>query len=182
MFRAGAAGQLNEDQNLSFDANYQVLPEVSGRASVAWSLKRGPLNLLTYHRMINHNGETVIEGELAPTLNFVNRYQLRPNLAYRVQLHDPDANAYQASLMGVAFFDPGFGSWDTVFGLGAGGHYMWMPGTGASAFGVSLELQARLMQEIWLAAGYTFGGFEGITSDTAGGLYLRLDLVTGGQY
>src|SRR5690625_4787007 len=31
VFRAGASGQLGKDQNLAFDANYQVLPEVEGR-------------------------------------------------------------------------------------------------------------------------------------------------------
>ncbi len=182
VFRAGASGQLSVDQNLAFDANYQVLPTLEGRLSVAYSLKRGPLNLLTYHRMINRDSGSLLEGELAPTLNFVNRFQLRPNLAYRVLLDDPAGNAYQASLFGIGYFEPAVADWDLLLGLGLGGHVLWQPGTDSVSYGASAELQARIVEEVWFGIGYTFGGFRGITSDTAGGLYFKLDLLTGGQY
>lgn len=182
MFRAGASAQLGLDQNLAFDANYQVLPTVEGRLSVAYSLKRGPLNLLTYHRLVNRPAGAVLEGELAPTLNFVNRFQLRPNLAYRVLLEDPAGNAYQASLFAIGYFDPDFGDSDLLLGLGLGGHVLWQPGTDSVNYGLSAELQARVIEEVWFGVGYTFGGFQGITAETAGGLYFKLDLVTGGQF
>lgn len=182
VLRAGAAGQLGEDQALSFDANYQVVPELEGRFGVAYSLKRGPLDFLTYHRMINRAAGSVLEGEIAPTLNFANRLQLRPDLAYRVMLDDPDGSAYQASLFAVGYLTPTLGEWHTTIGLGLGGHALCQPGTDSMSYGVSAEVQARIVDEAWLAVGYTFGGFEGITSDSRGGLYLRLDLVTGGQF
>lgn len=182
VLRAGAAGQLGEDQALSFDANYQVVPELEGRFGVAYSLKRGPLDFLTYHRLINRAAGSVLEGEIAPTLNFANRLQLRPDLAYRVMLDDPDGSAYQASLFAVGYLTPTLGEWHTTIGLGLGGHALWQPGTDSMSYGVSAEVQARVVDEAWLAVGYTFGGFEGITSDSRGGLYLRLDLVTGGQF
>ena len=180
VFRAGAAGQLNADQNLAFDANYQVLPTLEGRLSVAYSLKRGPLNLLTYHRMINRDAGSILEGELAPTLNFANRVQLRPNLAYRLLLDDPDGNAYQASLFTIGYL--GGGDSSLLFGLGLGGHALWQPGTDSVSYGLSAEVQARLIDELWFGVGYTFGGYQGLTADSAGGLYVRLDLLTGGQH
>ncbi|MFA7461028.1 MAG: hypothetical protein WCY60_08520, partial [Trueperaceae bacterium] len=182
VLRSGASGQLGKDQNLSFDANYQVVPTLEGRFTVAYSLKRGPLNLLTYHRMINRPGGSIVEGELAPTLNFANRLQLRPGVAYRVLLDDPSGNAYQGSLFAVYYLQPRLGDWDTTLGLGLGGHALWMPGLSSMAYGLTAEAQARVVDEVWLAVGYTFGGFEGITYESRGGLYLRLDLVTGGQF
>lgn len=182
VFRAGASGQLSVDQNLAFDANYQVLPTVEGRLSLAYSLKRGPLNLLTYHRLLNRASGSVLEGELAPTLNFSNRLQLRPNLAYRLLLDDPAGNAYQASLFAIGYFDPNFGDSDLLLGAGLGGHALWQPGTSSVSYGWSAELQARIVPEVWFGIGYTFGGYRGLTADTAGGLYVRLDLVGGGQF
>lgn len=182
VLRSGASGQLGQDQNLSFDANYQVVPSLEGRFTVAYSLKRGPLNLLTYHRMINRPGASLLEGELAPTLNFANRLQLRPGLAYRVLLDDPEGSAYQGSLFAVYYLQPRLGEWNTTLGLGLGGHMLYMPGLDAMAYGLSAEAQARIVDEVWLAVGYTLGGFEGLTHESRGGLYLRLDLVTGGQF
>ena len=182
VLRAGAAGQLSADQTLSFDANYQVVPTLEGRLSVAYALKRGPLNFLTYHRLLNRAAGSVLEGEVAPTLNFANRLQLRPNLAYRMLLDDPDGNAYQASLFAIWYLQPRLGGSDFVLGLGGGAHYLFMPALGASSYGFSAEVQARLVREVWLGVGYTFGGYQGLTADTRGGLYLRLDLVTGGQF
>ena len=182
VFRAGAAGQLSSDQNLAVDANYQVLPTLEGRLSVAYSLKRGPLNLLTYHRLTNREAGSLLEGEVAPTLNFVNRVQLRPNLAYRLLLDDPEGNTYQASLFAIGYLNAGLSDANLLLGLGLGGHAQWQPGTGSLSYGLSAELQARLIEEVWFGVGYTFGGFQGITADTAGGLYLKLDLLTGGQH
>ncbi|HLR46962.1 MAG TPA: hypothetical protein VK092_07365, partial [Deinococcales bacterium] len=182
VFRAGASGQLGKDQNLAFDANYQVLPEVEGRLSVAYSLKRGPLNFLTYHRLLNRPAGPVLEGEVAPTLNFANRLQLRPNLAYRVLFDDPDGNAYQGSLFAVGYFNPNLGDLDLLLGLGLGGHALWQPALDTVSYGVSAEVQARIIDEVWFGVGYTFGGFQGLTADSAGGLYVKLDLLTGAQF
>lgn len=182
VLRGGAAGQLGKDQNLAFDANYQVVPTLEGRAGVAYSLKRGPWNLLTYHRLLTRDDSSVLEGELAVTVNVDNHLQLRPDVAYRLLLDDPDGNAYQGSLFALKYFEPRLGSWDTTLGLGLGGHVLWQPATSAVAYGLSAEAQARLIDEVWLGVGYTFGGFEGITSTTRGGLYVRLDLAVGGQF
>jgi hypothetical protein len=176
--RGGVAGQISADQTIAVDANYQLLPVVEGRFSAAYSLKRGPLNFLTYHRMLNSPSRALIEGEAAPTVNFAQRVQLRPSVAYRVFLDDPEGSAYQASLFAIGYFDAG----SLRLGAGGGAHALWQPGTASVSYGASAELQARLIDEVWLGLGYTFAGFHGITPETSGGLYLRLDLVTGGQF
>jgi len=97
-------------------------------------------------------------------------------------LDDPDGNAYQASLFAIWYLQPRLGGSDFVLGLGGGAHYLFMPALDSSSYGFSAEVQARLVREVWLGVGYTFGGYQGLTADTRGGLYLRLDLVTGGQF
>lgn len=180
--RTGFAGQLGTDQTLAFSANYQVMPSVEGRATLSYALKRGALNFLTYHRMINSEARSLIEGEVAPTLNFAQRLQLRPSAAYRVLFDDPDGSAYQASLFAIGYLTPRFGEYTPTIGLGGGAHALWQPGTSSVAYGASLEGQLAITREVWLGLGYTFSNFRGLTPETAGGLYVRLDVVTGGQF
>jgi uncharacterized repeat protein (TIGR01451 family) len=183
VLRSEASGQLSKDQTIALDANYQIAPELRGRFGVAYALKLGMLNFLTYHRLENNPGKNTLEGEIAPTLVISPAFQVRPAFAYRANFDDTDANTFQATLGGVYYFSPEFGAFNPNLGVGLYGHYVWQPGTDSSDFGATLELSAELTQNIWARVGYTFpGDLEGLTTISRGGFYIGLDLLGAGQF
>jgi hypothetical protein len=173
VLRAGATGQLDAQQTLSLDANYQLLPVAEGRFTLAYALRGRDVSLLTYHRF-SSVGERVFEGALATSYHPSLHFQLRPSLAYRLRLDDPTGNTYQFGL-GVNHY---FTDW---LGLGAAAYHQLQPGTHSSATAFSLEASFRLVEGLWFNAGYTYGGFAGLTPDTAPGFYMRLDILGGGR-
>ncbi|WP_027881834.1 DUF11 domain-containing protein [Meiothermus rufus] len=170
--RAGASGQLDAQQTLSFDATYQLLPSPEGRFTLAYALRGREVSLLSYHRLQSGEART-LEGALATSYHPGLSFQLRPSLAYRLMLDDPAGHTYQLGL-GVNYY---FTEW---LGLGAAAYYQFQPGTQTEATALALEASFRLLEGLWLNLGYTFGGFTGLTPDTAPGLYLRLDFLGGG--
>ena len=173
VLRAGAAGQLDEQQTLSLDANYQVAPTLEGRFTLAYALRGREVSLLTYHRL-QSGPEATLEGALATSYHPALAFQLRPSLAYRLKLSDPAGHTYQLGL-GANYY---FTDW---LGLGAAAYHQLQPGTNSSATAFSLEASLRLVEGLWFNLGYTFGGFVGLTPDTAPGLYLRLDIFGGSR-
>ena len=205
--RAGAAGQINRDQTLSADANYQVTPDLNGSFTVAYALKRSHLNLLTYHRLNTDEEGSELEGELTPTYVFNRRFQIRPGFAYRVNFADADINTYQLTLGGLHYFNvldfrsrqadgvdgDQFGEdvliyplaeengYDPTFGIGAFAHYAFQPANSGSDLGFSVEGSAQVLEPLWITLGYTFDEFQGITTNSQGGFYVRLDVLGVGQ-
>ncbi|MCX7801708.1 MAG: hypothetical protein N2313_01655 [Meiothermus ruber] len=173
VLRAGASGQLDEQQTLSLDANYQIVPTAEGRFTLAYALRGREASVLTYHRL-STVGELVLEGALAASYHPSPSLQLRPSAAYRLKLDDPAGHTYQLGLGGNYYFT----DW---LGLGAAAYYQFQPGTQTSATAFSLEASFRVVEGLWLNAGYTFGGFSGLTPDTAPGFYLRLDFLGGSR-
>lgn len=169
---------------ITADANLQILPDVHGRANVAFAYKTGMLNFLTYHRYVGGNGQHELIGEIAPTIVFNSSFQLRPAVAYRVRFHEMDATLIQGTLAGMYYFDLGLDNSSMVFGIGAGVHGLFQPGTGGFDYGVSGEVGVRFIEEIWLGVGGTFGstGFEGITPTTRSSFFVRVDLLSGSQW
>ncbi len=180
--RTGATGQLGRDQTISADVNYQVMPNLTGRASLSYALKMQRLTLLTYHTLTNSEDENILKGEFSPTFHWADSLQLRPSFAYRKDFDDPDADTYQISLGGTYLFGLDVGSWDPTLGLGGYGHYIWQPGTGQESFGASLELMAKVLDPLWLTIGYTYTDLPGVTTITEGGLYFGISLHNGGQF
>lgn len=180
--RTGATGQLGRDQTISADVNYQVMPNITGRASLSYALKMQRLTLLTYHTLTNSENENILKGEVSPTFHWADSVQIRPSFAYRMDFDDPDADTYQLSLGGTYLFGLDIGSWDPTLGLGAYGHYIWQPGTGEDSFGASLELMAKVLDPLWLTIGYTYTDLPGVTTLTEGGLYFGISLHDGGQF
>ncbi len=170
--RAGASGQLDAQQTLSIDATYQLLPTSEGRFTLAYALRGREVSLLTYHRLQSGEART-LEGALATSYHPGLHFQLRPSLAYRLRLDDPAGHTYQLGL-GANYY---LTEW---LGLGAAAYYQFQPGTQTEAAAWALEASFRLLEGLWLNLGYTFGGFTGLTPDTAPGLYLRLDFLGGG--
>jgi len=173
VLRAGATGQLDEQQTLSLDANYQVAPTLEGRFTLAYALRGREVSLLTYHRL-QSGPEATLEGALATSYHPGLAFQLRPSLAYRLKLSDPAGHTYQLGL-GANYY---FTDW---LGLGAAAYHQLQPGTQTSATAFSLEASLRLVEGLWFNLGYTFGGFVGLTPDTTPGLYLRLDILGGSR-
>ncbi|KIQ55546.1 hypothetical protein SY28_03000 [Meiothermus taiwanensis] len=171
VLRAGATGQLDEQQTLSLDASYQVLPTSEGRFTLAYALRGRDVSLLTYHRL-SIVGERIFEGALASSYHPGLSFQLRPSLAYRLKLDDPSGNTYQLGL-GANYY---LTDW---LGLGGGVYYQFQPGTQSNATAFSLEASLRIVEGLWFNLGYTVGGFTGLTPDTAPGFYLRLDFLGG---
>ncbi|GEM83579.1 hypothetical protein [Meiothermus hypogaeus] len=173
VLRAGATGQLDAQQSLALDANYQLVPTLEGRFTLAYALRGREVSLLTYHRL-SSGTERVLEGALAASYQPDLAFQLRPSLAYRLKLDDPAGHTYQLGLGGNYYFT----DW---LGLGAAAYYQLQPGTQSSATAFSLEASFRVVEGLWFNAGYTFGGFVGPTPDTTPGFYLRLDILGGGR-
>ena len=177
IIRGGVAGQLARDQTISLSGNYQVSPDVRGRADLAYALKSRRLQLLTYHSLITNDEDNILKGELAPTYMITSSFQIRPSIAYRVDFDDDEANAFQFSVGGVYYFDADF----ATLGLGAYGHYIFT-GAGDSNLAASIELMAQLIENIWLTVGYTFTENSGVTSQTEGGFYFGVDIIGGDQF
>ncbi|MER3479921.1 MAG: hypothetical protein C4327_05385 [Meiothermus sp.] len=167
-FRGGAAGTWDPRQSLSLDATYQVLPSAEGRFTVAYALHADDLTLLTYGRL-SSGAERTLEGEAALTYLPAPSFGLRPSLAYRLKLDDPVGNTYQLGLGGTYYLGR--------FGIGGALYRTFTPALGAAAWAWSLEGSYRLLEGVWLAAGYNFGG--GLTLRE--GFYLRLDFLGGSR-
>lgn len=173
VLRAGATGQLDAQQTLSFDANAQVVPALEGRFTLAYALRGRDVSLLTYHRL-STVGERTFEGALATSYHPDPSFQLRPSVAYRLKLDDPAGHTYQLGLGANHYFT----DW---LGLGAALYYQFQPGTQTSATAFSIEASFRVIEGLWFNAGYTLGGFTGLTPETAPGFYLRLDFLGGSR-
>lgn len=173
VFRSGLSGQIDHQQVISFNANYQVIPEALGDFTVAYALRGRDLSLLTYHTLTTGK-DANLKGEIAPTLHFDNNWQLRPAFAYKLPFDTPEGNTYLLSLGGHYYLS-------SQFGLGAALYHELQPGTNSSVTALSLEGSARLIDEIWIVAGYTLNGFEGLSELTKNGLYIRLELFGGSQ-
>ena len=71
---------------------------------------------------------------------------------------------------------------ETSFGFGGTAHYMWQPTTNTTDWALSTEASIKLIDQVWVTAGYTFYGFTGLTSETTSGPYFRLDLFSGQRF
>jgi hypothetical protein len=174
--RSGATGQLDSQQTLSFDANYQVFPSLGGSFTLAYALRAQQLSLLTYHRLTS--SEAKFEGALALNYSPSPSFQLRPNAAYLIPLSNTPQAIYQLGLGGNWYMT----DW---LGIGAGYSYMFQP-SGSSASAFSVEGSLKLLDGLWFNLGYTFGantsgGFEGLSPDTYPGFYLRFDFLGGNR-
>lgn len=172
--RAGASGQIDRRQVISFDANYQLVPERRGWFSLAYAYRGRAFQVLTYHRY--RDGDRTLEGELATAWHPSLAFQLRPSAAYRIFFDDPEGNTYQVGL-GLNYY------FTRRLGVGAGGYYLFQPGTGASHVAYSVEGSVRVLEPVWLNLGYTVGfdAYEGLLPGSQPGWYLRLDLMEGEQ-
>ncbi|NBC95058.1 MAG: hypothetical protein GVY27_01740, partial [Deinococcus-Thermus bacterium] len=180
--RGGVSGQLTAHQVLSVYADYQLAPERDGTATAAYAWRGGRTSLLTYHRLRDQPEGALVEGEAALTWHPEASLQLRPGVAYRVPFDEPEARAYQASLFAVGY-RPLAADREVLrtVGLGVGGHALYLPAEDALDVGLSLEGQLEALDGLWLAVGYTFAGFEGLTPSSAGGVYVRIDGAASGQ-
>ncbi|RTH01996.1 hypothetical protein CSW47_11585 [Thermus scotoductus] len=168
VLKGGAAGSLDEENTLSVDGLYQVLPKPEGRFTVAYALFASQMNLLTYHRILLGN-EPLLEGELISAYHQPG-FQIRPGLAYRIKPQDPLANTYQFGLGANLYLTE-------RFGLGGAGYYVFQPGTGQGRFVYSVEGSLRVLEGLWFNLGYSFGE----TLLQPEGLYLRLDFFGGSR-
>lgn len=167
--RGGVSGSLDPRQTLSLDATYQVLPTAEGRFTLAYALRGSDLTLLTYHRL-QSGTERTLEGEAALGYHPSPSFQLRPSLAYRIQLDDGAGNTYQLGL-GVTYY------LGHSFGIGGALYRTFTPALGVAAWAWGLEGSYRILEGLWVAAGYNFG--HGLTLRE--GFYLRLDVLGGSR-
>ncbi|WP_243095493.1 hypothetical protein [Thermus thalpophilus] len=168
VLRGGAAGSLDEENTLSADFAYQVLPEARARFTVAYALFASQVNVLTYHRL-TWEAEPVLEGEALLAYHQPG-FQLRPGFAYRLKPQDPAANTYQLGLGANLYLTE-------RFGLGGALYYVFQPGTGTDRLVYSVEGSLRALDGLWLNLGYGFG--ESLLQPE--GLYLRLDFFGGSR-
>ncbi|WP_276958241.1 hypothetical protein [Allomeiothermus silvanus] len=167
--RGGVSGSLDPHQTLSLDATYQVLPTAEGRFTLAYALRGSDLTLLTYHRL-QSGTERTLEGEAALGYHPSPSFQLRPSLAYRIQPDDGAGNTYQLGL-GVTYY------LGHSFGIGGALYHTFTPALGVAAWAWGLEGSYRILEGLWVAAGYNFG--HGLTLRE--GFYLRLDVLGGSR-
>lgn len=167
--RGGVSGSLDPHQTLSLDATYQVLPTAEGRFTLAYALRGSDLTLLTYHRL-QSGTERTLEGEAALGYHPSPSFQLRPSLAYRIKPDDGAGNTYQLGL-GVTYY------LGHSFGIGGALYRTFTPALGVAAWAWGLEGSYRILEGLWVAAGYNFG--HGLTLRE--GFYLRLDVLGGSR-
>ncbi len=187
--RAGASGQLTDNQVISASANYQVTPELNGRASLAYAYRGAAFTILTYHNLTHVENSTTVddknllEGELAFTYALQSALQLRPASAYRVDLDENDNNIYQVSLGAIYYLDLNLDSYKPTIGLGGYGSYRWQPGRDSSALGGTIEVKVQLLEPLWFTLGYTFTdtSIPSVNDDFLGGLVFRLDFIDAWQ-
>jgi hypothetical protein len=115
-----------------------------------------------------------LEGEIAPTLHLANNWQLRPGFSYKFPLDNPMGTTYLGSL-GAHYY------LNSQFGLGGAIYHEWQPATASDATAISFEGSMRMLDDLWFVAGYTLNGFDGLSSYTKNGLYIRLELFGGSQ-
>ena len=170
VFRSGVSGQLDHQQSLAFDANIQVIPELDGDFTLSYALRADRYSVLSYHRL--STGQTnKLEGEVAPTLHFGTRWQLRPGFAYLLALDDAHTDTYLLSLGGHYYVT-------NTIGIGGALHQQWQPHISSNT-ALSLEGSTRVIDDIWVVLGYTLNGFDGLKDDTRQGVYVRLELFGG---
>ncbi len=183
--RAGASGQLTENQVVSANANYQVTPELNGRANIGYAYRGSAFNILTYHNLTYVENSSaaseknLLEGELALAYAVSNALQLRPGVAYRMDINESDNSIYQFSLGSIYYLDLGLDFYTTTLGLGGYGHYRWQPGRDSSAWGATFEVKAQLLEPLWFSLGYTFtdSSIPSVNDDFSSGLVLRFDFI-----
>ncbi len=187
--RAGASGQLTENQVVSANANYQVTPELNGRANIGYAYRGSAFNILTYHNLTHVENSSaaseknLLEGELALAYVVSNALQLRPSVAYRMDIDESDNSIYQLSLGSIYYLDLDLDFYATTLGLGGYGHYRWQPGRDSSAWGATFEVKAQLLEPLWLSLGYTLtdSSFPDVNDNFSSGLVLRLDFIDAWQ-
>jgi hypothetical protein len=172
VLRGGASGTVDENTVLSLDTTLQFTPVLEGTATVAHAYRDGIQSLLSYHRL-TFGDNASIEGEVAHTIHTEASWQFRPAFAYRVPLTEPELALFQASLGGNVYPLP-------RVGIGGAVHQQLQPALDIAHTAFSVEAGYRLQPGIWINAGYTFGGFDGLTGDSRG-FHLRLDALGGVQ-
>lgn len=171
--RFGVTGSPAPDHTLRLAGDFQVLPELTGTLDLAYAYDGRALYVTTYHRLVADD-EPSVEGETAFAYRPNAWLQVRPSAAYRVLLAD---------LAGVTVQ---LGTGVTAYplehvGLGANGFYVVQPFGGASAFVWGLEGSYRIDDSTAVAAGYSFGDSAGLTPESRGGWYVRLDVFGGNR-
>ncbi len=187
--RAGASGQLTDNQIVSVSANYQVAPELNGRANIGYAYRGSAFSILTYHNLTHVENSAVVgeknllEGELAFTYALQSALQLRPGFAYRIDLDDNDNSVYQFSLGAIYYLNLDLNNYKPTVGLGGHGSYRWQPGTDSSAWGATVEAKVQILEPVWISLGYTFtdSSIPSVDDDFSGGLVLRLDIIDAWQ-
>jgi hypothetical protein len=166
--RGGVVGTWDY-QSLSLDATYQVLPTAEGKFTLAYALRGSDVTLLTYHRLLSGT-ERTLEGEAALIYHPAPPFQLRPSFAYRIKPDDRASNTYQLGLGATYYLGQNFG-------IGGALYRTFTPALGAAAWAWGLEGSYRILDGLWVAAGYNFG--NGLT--VREGFYLRLDVLGGSR-
>jgi len=189
ILRGGASGSLN-DNDVSFDAVYNVMPSPGGQFTFGLARRTSDLTLLTYHRLNTGSGAlgvaaagigTVLEGEaqlswqpwLQSEQPVLHGLQLQPGLAYRVPLSDPSRFAVQGSAGVSVPLSEKFALAATLFAL-------YQPAQDAPLdLSYALDLKYVVSPGLRFVAGYTLAHVDALTPDARPGFHVRAELYGG---
>ncbi|MGY2895258.1 hypothetical protein [Deinococcus sp. UYEF24] len=202
--RGGATGSLG-DQDLSFDAVYNILPTPGGQFTFSYARRTDNLAILSYARLNTGSGVSgitdisvgnVLEGELqvgwqpwlkeAGVSPVLRGLELQPGLAFRFPLSDLSRLGVQGSLGVSVPVTPDLALVATAYAfyqpLGAGSSQTTdLQGTDGQTLFTSyaLDLKYTVSPGLRLVAGYTFAQVSALTPDARPGFHIRAELYGG---
>ncbi len=202
--RGGATGSLG-DQDLSFDAVYNILPTPGGQFTFSYARRTDNLAVLSYARLNTGSGASgvadisvgnVLEGELqvgwqpwlkeAGVSPVLRGLELQPGVAFRFPLSDLSRLGVQGSLGVSVPVTPDLA-------LVATAYVFYQPlgnqplGTGDSQSAdnqtlftsYAVDLKYTVSPGLRLVAGYTFAQVSALTPDARPGFHIRAELYGG---
>jgi hypothetical protein len=171
---ASLSGELPGSQTLRADLNVETEPTQRTRFSVGYALHRPTFNLLALQTVLHADGATELEGRADGNWRFRVDTSLRPRLAYRFSVADPESLTVQAGV-GVTYHV------NHTLGVGTVAYLGWQPRIGAIHLAGTVELSVALAEGLLLVGGYTFGDGPALLPGSADGIHLRLDVQGGAQ-
>jgi hypothetical protein len=131
-------------------------------------------SLMGYQRLENSESERLLYGELAAPAQLGELLNLRPRVAYRMLLDEPDSFMLQVGLGALVAPEP-----DSPLRIGGVLYAAYQPATSQRDLAFGVELGYALTPEFSLVIGATFGESPGLLAGSRPGLHVRFDLSGG---
>jgi len=172
LLSANVRGDIADAQTLRADLSLDVDPELRARFSVGYALHLESFNLLAQQSLVHSEGATELEGRADANVRIRQLTSLRPRLAYRFSVDDPESLTLQAGFGVTHALTP-------TIGVGVVGYLGWLPALGDASLAGAVEVSFEIAKGLMLVGGYTFGGGPALLPGSEGGLHIRFEVFGG---